>query len=47
MTFNENDDLVKYSKDFFIKTVCPFDIPINDNQSKSFSFTHDVGSPIS
>ena len=41
MTYDDNEDLVKFTNTSFTKTVCPYDVPINQNQTKSFELSYD------
>ena len=44
MTYDDNNDLFKFSEKSFTKTVCPYEIPINVNQTKLFKFSYDKSS---
>ena len=41
MTYDDNVELFKFSENFFTKTVCPFGVPMNVDQSKSFTIPYD------
>ena len=41
MTLDGQDDLVKFSEQIYTKTVCPYEIPVNANQAKSFEIAFD------